>query len=382
MDAVAAARTIAPQIAARANEIENARRLPPDLAADMARAGLFRLIVPQIYGGPEVSVADLVGAIETVGHADASAGWCMMIAATTALNAAYLPAEFAREIYQDALGVTGGVFAPLGKAVREGNDYRINGRWAWASGSQHCNWLLGGCLIIEDGAVRTLPNGGPDHRMVFFPAAQATLIDTWNVTGLKGTGSLDMMVENIVVPIERSVSLIVDKPRVEGPLYAFPAFGMLALGVAAVALGNARAALEDVMTLAGAKKPQGSRRSLAERGHTQMEIAKTTAAIGSARAFLYDAIGEAWRTAESGASIGLQQRAHLRLAATHAVRVCAESTRTLYDLAGGTAVYLDNPIQRRFRDGHVMTQHIMVQASTYEVIGRALFDLPLDDSTL
>lgn len=382
MSALAAAQQLAPAIAARAEEIEAARRLPADLAQQMAAAGLFRMIVPHAYGGPQTPAAELIAAIETVARADASAGWCMMIAATTALNAAYLPADEARAIYADPMGITGGVFAPLGKATLENGQLTVKGRWAWASGSQNCAWLLGGCLIIENGAMRTLPNGAPDHRMVFVPADQVELIDTWHVAGLKGTGSLDMAIHDAVAPYSRSVSLITDKPRVEGALYAFPAFGLLALGIAAVALGNARGALDAVVELAGAKRAQGAKRTLAERGHTQMEVAKAEADLSAARAFLYDEVGVAWRLAEQGGEIPVAQRARLRLAATHAARASADVARAAYDLAGGSAVYLSNAIQRRFRDAHVATQHIMVQTSTYELTGRALLGLEMDASTL
>jgi indole-3-acetate monooxygenase len=381
-DARAAAAAIAPRIAARAEEIETARRLPTDLAREMAQAQLFRLVVPAVYGGPQCCVAEAIQAIEIIAQADASAGWCTMIAATTALNAAYLPPDLAREIYADPLGITGGVFAPLGKGVREGDDLIVSGRWAWASGSQNCSWLLGGCVVIEDGLMRTLPSGAPDHRMVFFPAAEAELIDTWHVTGLKGTGSLDMQVHQLRVPYRRSVSLIVDKPQVDGVLYAFPAFGLLALGIAGVALGNARAALDGVKTQLASKRQVGAKRTMAERGAVQMQFAQAEAQWGSARAFLYESIALAWRQAEQGDAITTEGRAQLRLAATHATRTCADVVRSAYDLAGGAGVYLSNDVQRRFRDGHVLPQHIMVQSATYELVGRALLGVGLDDSTL
>jgi alkylation response protein AidB-like acyl-CoA dehydrogenase len=156
----------------------------------------------------------------------------------------------------------------------------------------------------------------------------------------------------------------------------------LALGIAGVALGNARGALDAFKRLASTKRSPGGKRTIAERGYTQIELAKAEATLRAARAFLFDEIESAWRAAETGAPMGVETRARLRLAATHAARACADVTRVMYDLAGGTAVYLDNGLQRRFRDGHVATQHIMVQASTYELIGRALFGQSLDVSTL
>jgi alkylation response protein AidB-like acyl-CoA dehydrogenase len=373
---------LAPRIAARAEEIEEARRLPADLAAELANAGLFRLAVPTSLGGLELPPATIVATIEAVAAADASVGWCLMIGATTALTSAYLPVELARELFGAADVITGGVFAPMGKAVAEGDHYRVSGRWSWGSGTANCDWIVGGSLIFEDGALRTLPNGQPDHRMMIFPASEVELIDTWHSAGLKGTGSGDFAVKEALVPRDRSVSLIVDKPRETGPLYAFPAFGLLALGIAGVASGNARAALDGAKAMLAGRKAPSAPRSAAERGANQVEIAKAEAELRAARALLYEAIEAAWARAQVAGEIDLSTRAEIRLAATHMTRTAAAVTRVAYDLGGGAALYLSNPLQRRFRDAHAMTQHMMVGPATYELAGRVLLGLPTDASTL
>jgi indole-3-acetate monooxygenase len=373
---------LAPQIAARADEIETARRLPADLAERMAEAGLFRMIVPEAIGGLEMRVADLSAAIQTIARADASAGWCVMIASTTALNAAYLPRDFAAEVFANPHTITGGVFAPMGKAVPEGESYRVSGRWPWASGSQNCNWLCAGSLIMEEGGPRRLPSGAPDARLMFFPAEEAILHDTWHTSGLKGTGSLDMELRDVRVRQDRSVSLITQKPWAEGPLYAFPAFGLLAVGIASVALGNARAALDDFLALATAKKPGGGQRTLAERATVQADFAKAEAQWQGARCYLEDAIGRTWAEAETAGHLGEAGRANLRLACTHAVRTCADVARVANDLAGGTAVYLASPIQRRFRDAHAACAHVMTAPATYELTGRVMMGVPTDTAML
>jgi alkylation response protein AidB-like acyl-CoA dehydrogenase len=378
---IAAARALSPEIAARAPEFARARRLPEDLARHMARAGLFRMAVPRAIGGSEASPREIAETIETVAQADASAGWCVMIATTTALASAYLPDDVARAVFGAPEAITGGVFAPLGRAIADGDDYVVSGRWKWASGSQNCDWLVGGAMIYEGGVLRTLPNGQPDHRMMIFPADEVELIDTWHVAGLEGTGSLDMQVADVRVPRRRSVSLIADKPRHDGPLYAFPAFGLLAVGVAAVALGNARAAIEALIALAGAKRPQGARRTLAERGSTQAEVARAEALLRAARAFLHEAIDAAWTAAGRAGALTACDRALLRLAATHAARTSAEVARMMYDLGGGSSVFLDCPLQKRFRDAHVPTQHIMVAPPTFELAGRTLLGLINDDAS-
>ena len=367
-----------PELSARAAEMEEARRLPADLAAKLAATGVFRMVTPKAVGGLELTPREIVEVTEAAAAANASAGWCVMIAATTALNAAYMAPEYAGEVYGDPLTITGGVFAPMGRATVEGDHYRVTGRWQWGSGSANCTWLCGGCTIWENGEMKRLPSGAPDTRMMVFPASEATLHDTWHVMGLKGTGSGDIEVKDILVPRGRSVSLVSDKPRVSGALYKFPAFGLLALGVSAAALGNARGSLEAFRELAVSKKNQGSAKTLSERQIVQAEYARCMADWRAARAYLFAEIDRVWTIAEGAGDIPMEARADLRLACTHMTRTGADICRTLYDMGGGAALFEASDLQRRFRDAHAITQHIVTAPSTLELTGRILFGLPTD----
>lgn len=375
-----AARALQNELAERAQEMEDVRRLPADLATKLAEGGLFRMITPSAYGGLECSPREIVDAVEAVAEANASAGWCVMIGATTAMNAAYMDPATAREVYNSATTITGGVFAPMGKAVVDGDDYIVSGRWQWGSGSANCTWLCGGSMVYEDGELLKLPSGRPDARMMVFPAEQAELLDTWRVMGLKGTGSGDIEVENIRVPKARSVSLVADKPVIDGALYKFPAFGLLSLGVAATAMGNAKGALQAFSNLATAKKNQGSSKTLSERATIQSDMAKMTATFRAARAYLHDEIEQTWEIAQNSDDIPVERRAALRMACTHMVRTGADICRTTYDLGGGAALFEASDLQRRFRDSHAMTQHIVTAPATWELTGRLLFGLPTDAS--
>lgn len=375
IDTVKAARAIASDLAERASEMEDVRRLPADLAADMAAAGFFRLVTPASLGGIEATPRQIVETVEVLAEANASAGWCVMIGATTALNAAYMDHDTAAQIYSDPSIITGGVFAPMGKAIDEGDHYRVSGRWQWGSGSANCSWLCGGAMIFKNDEMQRLENGMPDNRMMIFPASDARLHDTWHVAGLKGTGSGDISVEDIIVPKDRSVSLISDMPVESGPLYAFPAFGLLALGVCAVGLGNARGALESVKQLASQKRAQGSSKTLSEKQVIQVEISKLEAALRSARAYLFDEIDKTWVVAEATGEIPLERRADLRLACTHMTRTAADVVRGAYDIGGGAALFLENDLQRRLRDAHAITQHIATAPGTYEQTGRIILGL-------
>lgn len=371
------------RIADAAATIEQQRRVPPALVAEMARAGLFRMLVPRDAGGLEVEPRVMLDVLEEVACGDGSAGWAVMIGATTGVIAAYLPEPAASEIFAATPdGVTGGVFHPRGRAAVVDGGYRVSGRWPLASGCQHCAWLLGGCIVMADGKPKLRESGAPEARMMIFPARDAQIIDTWNVSGLRGTGSHDIAVEDLFVPAERSVWFSTDPVRRGGALYAFPVFGLLALGIASVALGIARGAIDDILELAGAKVPTGSRRPLAERPATQATVAQATALVAASRAHLHATVDEVWRTATSGGAVALEQRARLRLAATQTVRDAARAVDLAYECGGATSIYAESPLQRRFRDVHVATQHILVAPATYELAGRVLLGLPADTEML
>jgi alkylation response protein AidB-like acyl-CoA dehydrogenase len=381
-DPILSACELAPRALAAAEQIERDRRLPGDLVQELKAAGLFRLCVPKAVGGLEAEAATMVAAIEALAAGDGSTGWCVAIGATSGALGAYLPEDAAREAYGSPGSVAGGVFAPRGRAVAVEGGYRVSGRWPFASGIDHCDWLMGGCLVEEGGDLRRLPGGAPDVRLMLFPAGEAEVIDTWSVSGLRGTGSHDMAVDDLLVPAERSASLISDRPVQPGALYAFPVFGLLALAIAAVTLGIASAAIAELIELAGGKTPTGSRRKLAERPAVQAKVAQVQAGVDAARALLHREVTAAWEAASATGEVPVEGRAALRRAATHVATASAAAVYAMYTLAGGTAIYDSSPLQRHFRDVHVATQHMMVGPATWELAGRIALGLETDTSQL
>jgi indole-3-acetate monooxygenase len=376
-DPVVAARALAPAVAAAAEATERGRRLAPGLAADMARAGIFRMLVPRDLGGAQCAPGAMVDAIAEIARADGSAGWCAMIAATTGILSAWLPPESARAIFGDPEAISGGVFHPRGRAVVADGGYRLDGRWTFASGCQHCTWLLGGAPVFasrEDARPRLRDDGSPDLKLFLFPADCARIIDTWSTSGLRGTGSHDIEVCDLFIP-DGHAAWLGDPALHEDPLYRFPVFGLLALGIAGVALGIARGAIDDLSALAVEKVPTGGRRRLAERSAVQADVARAEALLAGARAHVHATIDEAWVRARRGEDLDLRTRALLRLAATDAVRRAAEAVDLSYEAAGGSAIHDSSTLSRRFRDVHVATQHVMVAKPTYEVTGRVLLGL-------
>ncbi len=240
---------------------------------------------------------------------------------------------------------------------------------------------MGGCLIVKDGKPEMLPGMIPHTRMFLRPAAQVTIHDTWHVSGLRGTGSNDIEFPPARMHRDYSVGLTVDRP-LERPLYLFPPFGLLAIGIGGVALGLARAAIDDVVALAGGKTPEGHRRPLAQRAEAQEKVAEAEALVRSARAWLWDVIGSAWHAAQHAGAVTLEHRRDLRLATTHAVRTAARAVDLMYNLGGGTSVYETSRLQRCFRDIHVATQHMLVATPTLELVGRLFLGLDSEISTL
>ena len=369
------------EIRKRCHEFEQLRHLPQDLADRMACDGLYQVCTPTEYGGLELPPRNYAEIVEQLAKADASAAWCVFIGITSAFLLASAQSEELKELLRRPGVITAGVFAPNGRAkptTRSGTKgYLVKGRWQWGSGSQNAHWIAGGALVVDDaGAVQRDASGKPEHVSVVFEAGEVELIDTWNVMGLQGTGSTDYSVNDLFVPASRTVHRF-GKRRSDHPIFLFPNFGMLAIGIASVSLGAARATIEDFLEFAGKKVPQGNTRVLAEKQSTQSGIAKAEAILRAGRAFFYEAIDVAWAGALRG-EVSIEHRSDLRLATSQAVQAAKTCVDTIYELAGGTAVYRTSTIQRRFRDVHVAGQHMMVGPGTFELIGRLLLDLPTD----
>ncbi len=312
---------------------------------------------------------------EEVARGDASAGWCVSIAATSSLLAGWLPSDGVAEVFGASEKVAAGVWAPSGRARRVEGGYRVSGQWAFCSGIRHSDYLFGGCMVAEAGG------DSPTPRVLGIPTSELEVLDTWNTSGLRGTGSHDAVANDVFVPGHRSLWLR-DPPTSGSALYRFPIFAFFALSIAAAALGNARGAIEDLSTLAAGKVRRGSTRTLAERSATWTAIAQAEASLRAARAFYYQAIDEAWVAAQSPDPVSVGLRTALRLAATHAVRTAADVARNMYDLGGGSAIYDDSPLQRRFRDAHTATAHFQVNAATWELTGRLLLGQPTETGML
>jgi indole-3-acetate monooxygenase len=361
-----------------AADTERLRRLPDAVARALVDSGVPRSLVPARYGGGEHHLQDVIDAIEALAYHDGSTAWCGMVAATTGLCAAWLPPEWAEQIYGDPAAATGGFAMPVGHARQVQGGLLVSGRWQWGSGTHHCTWIGGGCWVVGDDGAPAARSDGLLAPFVLFERDQVQIHDTWRVAGLRGTASNDYEVTDAFVPEGRWADFGSGHPVIDGPLYRLPFLGVLALGVGAVALGLARRAQDELVGIAGGKRPAGSSRSLAERPVVQAAVARAEAAWRSAGALVRDVVAQAWADAVESGHLADEHRRRLRLAATNATWQAATAVDLMYHAGGGSSIHETSPLQRVFRDVHVATQHAMVADRTLEPLGRMALGLPTD----
>ena len=341
---------------------------------------MFRLLQPCSLGGAELDPMTYIRVVEEIASHDASTGWCVEQANGCSMVAAFLDREVAQEIFGPPDGIVAwGPVGPADLALVPGG-YRLTGAWNFASGSHHASWL-GAHVVMHraDGAPLQRAHGGEILRTLLFPRSRATMTDIWRVVGLRGTGSDRYSVTDLFIP-ERYTVLRDPKiaPRQPGRLYCFSSSSLYACGVAAVALGIASGIVSDFTELATEKTPRGARQRLCENQVIQSQRAQAEARLGSARAYLLRGLAEIWEALGETGELSLEQNTMIRLTSTWAIDQAREVVNTLYHSAGATAIFDDNPFERRFRDMHTASQQAQGRQAHYETIGRVLFGLEPD----
>ena len=367
------ARRLRAELAARAQEFEQQRQIAPELMHQMFDAGMVQMAVPAVYGGSERPLRDTLEVIEEIARGDASAAWCLMNYQTTAFVAGLLSPSAAKVVFTGSVkAIPAGVLAPTARGRLGDDGLVVNGRWSFASGVDHANWLLG-TVVIEDstGTPITNPDGSLNVVLPFFSRDQFTIIDTWQVSGLCASGSHDVEVKDAFVPRGRWLTLA-DPVVVDTPLYRFPLLSTFPPCVAMVSLGTARAALDGFVELANHKVPAGGTASLRERGSAQIAIARAEAMVEAARAYVFATVDTLWGDVEQGRPASIEARRQIRLAGTFAAQVAAEAITLLYDAAGASAIQLSHALQRHLRDARVVTQHLQVSSAGFERMGQLL----------
>ncbi|HTC08187.1 MAG TPA: acyl-CoA dehydrogenase family protein [Acetobacteraceae bacterium] len=366
-DFIARARALAPAIAAASARIDDQRELPAAIVQRLMDEGFFRLLQPRSLGGAELRPVIFSQVTEALAQADASVAWCVGQNNGCAMSAAYLGEEAAREIFGPATGILawGPPGAPYEAHPVEGG-YRISGTWRFASGSHHASWL--GAHMKVAGRTR--------ERTMLFPKSSVRMNDIWHTIGLRGTGSDEYVVENLFVPDHHTLSR--DDPaerREQGLLYRFTSNQLYSAGFAGVALGIARATINDFLELPANKTSRGATRPMRENNVVQSQLAQAEARVRSARALLHQVHNDAWANVERSGAQTTEDRTMIRLASTWAITQARETVNTLYHATGSAAVFEANPFEQRLRDMHTVAQQSQGRQLHFETCGQLLFGL-------
>ena len=371
------AQELGPELEAAAEEIEQRRDLPEAIVESLIERGLFRLLLPSTLGGAELPPAAYVAVIEEVAKHDASVAWCLGQACGCTMTAAYLDPDVARKIFGRRRGIV--AWGPPGPAEARTvpGGYRLSGTWSFASGSHHATWLGAHVAILDpNGVLQLRPDGGRAMRTLLFPKASASLTDIWHVIGLRGTGSDSYTVTDLFVPEKYTVLREnAAKAHQTGLLYAFSSSNIYASGFAAVALGIARSALDAFVELARDKIPRGAKRTLRDNNVVQAQVSQSEARLCAARAFLLGSLDEIWRDVSGSRRLTMDHNTTIRLASTWAIHQARDVVDMAYHAAGATAIFQNNPFERRFRDVHTVIQQYQGRQAHFETVGQVLLGL-------
>jgi len=373
-----AARDLKPLVDSLRDRFDHDRQLPRALVDAVGAAGLFGMWLPRSLGGPELDPLTFLTVIEELARLDGSLGWCTVIPAGYGRLAGAMTDSAAETVFGSGRSILVGTLNPTGRSVAVSGGYRVTGRWSYGSFIGHSDWVLGNCITHDDGTPRRDASGGPEFRLCLFPREQVEVFDIWHVSGLRATGSDDYQVTELFVPEALTIPLpgFSPVPRQPGTLYAIPMTSTFVSCIAIVALGIARAAIEALAELAGAKTPTGSQSVLRDKPLAQADMARGEALVRSGRAYLFDALGTVWETLLAGHPASLQSRALVRLAACQATQNAIQAVDLMFALGGGTALFEGNRLERCFRDVHAAGQHIAVATmSNLEPVGRVLLGL-------
>lgn len=369
---LAAARAIAPEITARGREIEHARTLPADLVAQLRQAGLLRIARPASLGGSGATPRELVETIEELSRADGATGWSVLIANIGSALLAWLDHTAAAEMVgaEPELVIAGGQ-APLGEGERLGGSYRITGRWPFASGCLHATWFIGGFQVRSGGAPVFDDQGVPESRVAHFPASLARIEDTWHVAGLAGTGSHDIVAEQMEVPVNHTSVPYYGQADYPDPLFRLTGYNLLLTLLSGFPLGVARRALDEV-THQLAEQPAGAGEGggLAD-PQVQVSLLHHETAWRAARCHVLDTLDELLAELATG-DVGYPGRARLAAAIIHACDVSRGVAQECFRLAGPEAVPEANPLQRCMRDLVAGSQHLSFSRDARRKVAKAL----------
>jgi alkylation response protein AidB-like acyl-CoA dehydrogenase len=359
---------------------ERDRRLSDRVTDECRRRGIFRMYRPRERGGLGFDPVSGFRVVEALSRVDSAVGWNVAIANSIELFGAYLDDDATGEIFGPADTVAAGGLFPPRKAVPVDGGYRVSGKTQFNSNCHAANWLLVEAEIYDGDEKRLDADGNPEGLFMFVPTADAEIVDNWDTLGMRGTGSHDVDLQEVFVPVNRTAPLLpLEKasPAYAGPLHRLGIWPGVAIN-GVPALGIAQAAIDEFVDLAVNKIPAYTTKTLRDRNVVQLRFAKAEAEVRAARAYLHDTFDRMWEIARSGQYLTIEQRADCQQATTHAIGACAKAVDLIHSIVSSAAIRNDKPFERHFRDMHVITQHAFVCEGRFEAIGQVRLGLDPD----
>jgi 3-hydroxy-9,10-secoandrosta-1,3,5(10)-triene-9,17-dione monooxygenase len=383
----AKARSLVPQLRERAARTEELRHLPPETERDLHEAGLFRMLQPKRIGGAELDYVALIDCAELLGRADASVAWNLANLASHHWMLGMFEQRAQDLVWSndpDVLIASSFIF-PAGRASKVEGGYRLRGSWPFSSGVGSCAWNMLASVVASDDEA-----DGIEYRIFLLPKADYGILDTWNVAGLRGTGSSDVEVRDAFVPDHMTVAVgdlaggATPGSKVNpNPLYALPVFSLFPYVLSGVALGNAQACLDDYAEVARHRISTYNRAKLSDFQSTQIKIAEASAKIDAARLIMRAACTEAMDDARHGRMPGMATKTKYRRDGAFSVNLCTEAVSMLFAASGARGLFTTGVLQRQFRDAHAINSHLAFNFDAAGTnYGRVALGLPSENLTL
>jgi alkylation response protein AidB-like acyl-CoA dehydrogenase len=375
---VRAAAALQPALRDYHDEIEREQRLPQALVEQLRAAGFYKMVIPRALGGLQVHPLTYLRVVELLAEGAGSVGWNLANNSIGQLVTLGLPDDGVHEIYsRGADTIIAGTAVPGGgQAMPVAGGYRVSGRWQFGSGCQESAWMLGSFQILDDGQPRRRPDGGSLYWRGVFPRTEAEIVPgSWDVAGLRGTGSFDWTVENVFLPERRTmpqVGIPLDNQweRWPGTTYALPVQCWVGPHHSAVITGIARAGIDALIELAVEKTPRGRTGMLCENPQVQEAIGRADAILNAGRAYRSAQIAELWDVVAAGKATTLEQRARCRLASIYAGDSAREAMDLVYRHGGSTSFKRASRLAECWRDLHVVGQTVTIAPEWYPIGGR------------
>ncbi len=372
-DPLSEARAIGSLLREEAPKTEALGQLTPVVVEALHARGLYRTLLPRSLNGSFVGLETFVKIMETLAAADASTAWCVGQASGCSMAAAYVDAPVAKAIWgDDPRGVLAWGFLIEGRAKVVPGGYQVTGKWAFGSGGHHASWMGAHCHVeLPDGSLLKDANGTLIERTMLLRQDQLNWIKTWDVVGLRGTGSDTYTVADLFVPEAYTVRRDLDSERrIDDPFYRFTTTSAYSTGFAGVSMGIARGMLDALRALAQDKKPSATARVLRDSPVMHHLVAENEAKLRSARAFVLETIRDGEDCIRRTGSLDMDNRVLMRLATTTAIRRAKEVAEFAYHEAGATAIFASNAFERKMRDIHASAQQVQGRTGHIEVCGQ------------